>query len=136
VSCKNYYKASEVTARFSADKLNIVITFSKAAISFSSSICSTFINAASLTKLGTNPVCTWNSARTTLNIKLGTSSTITNEALSIKELIVIAAGSNCNYSPETLAPVISSSVAKVEDQEDILVNILTLRKKKIVKIAK
>jgi hypothetical protein len=116
VACRNYYKSSEVSARFNTNNSSIIVTFTRAAISFTSNSCSNFINSASLTKLGNNPICAWNTQRTMLTITRGTSSTISNEALSLKELVLVASGTACNYSPEILAPIISSSVAKTDEE--------------------
>ncbi len=93
VECKSYYKSREVSARFGANNLSIIVYFSRPVITFRTNSCSNFINPNSLAKLGTLPTCSWNNNRTVLAITLGQSATITEEPLHIKELDVVALGS-------------------------------------------
>lgn len=108
LTCLNYYKASEVSANFSSDYLKIIVNFSRAARSTADNKCSTLINEESVSKLGTNPICSWNIPRTVLTITLGQSATITTEPLFLKEFSILAAGNDCSFLSETLSPTVQA----------------------------
>lgn len=108
LTCLNYYKTSEVTANFSSDYLKVLVNFSRAAKVTIDSQCSTIISSDSLAKLGTSPICVWNTARTVYTITLGQSPTISIEPLFLKDLVVLASGLDCSFINESLSPRVQS----------------------------
>lgn len=103
-ACLVYFKSSDVTAAFATSYMQVVVTFAKPVVS-GLETCSDIFASDIVAKLGSSPICVFDSARQVLTVQLGAGTSLVQEPMSLLNKRVVAAQGTCNNNIESLAPL-------------------------------
>jgi len=106
VLCKAYYSPSQVSATWNSDLISFNLNFTSPVSTSSLTSCESVFQTSTLSKLGTNPSCTWTNA-SSLKVTMGADPKLINEKISLKNADIASSVGSCTNTSPVLEPIVN-----------------------------